>query len=294
MGQFSLPYEGYVAGLFGDDDDVRVGLFGDADGGPVAHAETGRDVGPVGDGEGAARGHDAVSGYDHRSVVERGVLEKQVHDEAPADRRVDLVAGADDVLEVVAVGEDHQGAGLVVGHGAAGFGDFVHGGGVKLGGTAAQDAVEEFAAAGAEFHLAADPEEEMADFGLEDDDEGEHADVHEGAEQGAHKLHTERIDDDHQDVDDEDGQEYVQRGGVADPPEHDEDDQGDQQDVQYVNQGHSQEAEEGKRHTPIINYRTKVAIIFGCRKNHKETVGKSLLPPDELKRQETLTRKQRP
>ena len=122
--------EGDAAGLLADHDHVGVALLGDADGGLVAHAEPRREVGALRDREGAAGGDDAVAGDDHGAVVERGVLEEDVHDQAPADLGVHHVAGGDDVLQGILLLDDDERSLLLRGHLPAGFGDLLQGAGV--------------------------------------------------------------------------------------------------------------------------------------------------------------------
>ena len=187
----------------------------------MPHAEAGGKVGAFGDREGAAGGDDAVAADDHGPVVQGGVLEENVHDQAPADFGVHRVAGGDDVLEGVLVLDDDERAGACRGHLLAGFGDLLHGAGVHAAGLPAEkDFLEETLLLERRAGLAAHRAEEAAHLGLEDDHEGDRAHVDDGAQQGGDHFHPDRLRDHADDEHEDDGDEDIDGRGPADPPEH--------------------------------------------------------------------------
>ena len=58
----------------------------------------------------------------------------------------------------------------------------------------------------------------------------------------------ERVHHQHQGIYHEDGQEYVHRGGILDPPDEHVYDESDQAYVQYVGEGQAEESEKVEKH----------------------------------------------
>ena len=81
----SVRDEGDLAGLFGHDDDARVALLRDTDGGLVTHSVAGGNAGFAAEGQGAAGRDDAVVVQDDGAVMQGRILEEQVHQQALAD-----------------------------------------------------------------------------------------------------------------------------------------------------------------------------------------------------------------
>lgn len=91
--------KGYPTGLFRNHHGIRVRLFGNADRRLVPHSVACRDVCPFGDRKGASCSYYAASGNDEGSVMQRRVLEEEVHDQAAVDCRIDAVSRADDLFK---------------------------------------------------------------------------------------------------------------------------------------------------------------------------------------------------
>lgn len=85
-----------------------------------------------------------------------------------------------------------------------------------------------------EFASAAEPYQEMSDFRLEDDDDGEDSHVDEAAQQRAYEFHLQCVRYHSQDVDGNHRGKYVHCGGIAYPSEYEIDEQADQKDVQHI------------------------------------------------------------
>ena len=167
--------------------------------------------------------------------MERGVLEEQVHDEAPADDGVHDVTGLDYALEVAAARDHDECSDLLLAHYAAGFGDLycrVH---HYRGFTVLEESVEEAAPSGG---LGSEAVEDMPDLRLEYDDDGQNTYVEDGFQQGCHHLHVQRLHDDAHHQQEKDGDEYLHSGGAPDPPEKDEQDSRYHQDIENIRQGH--------------------------------------------------------
>ena len=168
--------------------------------------------------------------------MERGVLEEDVHDQAPADLGVHDVARGDDVLQGILVLDEDEGAGLLRGHLAAGLRDLLQGAGVHVAVLlpAGEDPLQEGLllqrAAGRAAHRA----EEAPHLRLEDDDQGHGAHVDEGAQQRGDHLHAEGFRDDADHDHDDDGDEDVDGGRPADPAEYEIDDGCNHQDVEDI------------------------------------------------------------
>ena len=91
-GEFTVFGYRDVAGLFADDDADGIRDLTHAQGGSVAQTQLFGDVHVVAHGEDAAYRHYAVVGDDHRAVMQRGVFEKDIFDEAGVDVGIDYVA----------------------------------------------------------------------------------------------------------------------------------------------------------------------------------------------------------
>ena len=163
---FEVPFEGSidgeaeVAGFFGDDDGYGVGFFGEAESGAVAEAEGAVGEFLLADREDAGGGGDAFVADDDASVVKGGFGVEEGEGEFGGEFSIDGDAGFDLVFEadVTFDGEECP---------EAFFGED---------GGAVGDEVEEglfFRSVEAEEARAAEAGEAVAEFGLEDDDEGE-------------------------------------------------------------------------------------------------------------------------
>ena len=124
--------------------------------------------------------------------MERGVLEEQVHYQASMYRCVNVVSGAYDVVKRACVSNDDQGSGLVFGHSAAGLRNLIG----RLASCAyallaAHEPVHDLLAFRTLHPLVSDPDEELAYFRLENDDECDHTDVQDGLHERVHQSHVE-------------------------------------------------------------------------------------------------------
>ena len=227
----ALLHEADATRFFRDHYYVRIGLLGYAHGSAVTHSVRGGKVQPVRYGEGAAGGYDAVVAYNHCTVVQGGILEEKVLYEALGDAGVHYVAGVDYALQVVPPADDDEGADLMVAH-------ILHGG-HKVGEclvlkvfrlVAPEEVAEDGVVAGGAAYVV----EEAAYLRLENDDDGEGADVQYGAEHRGGHLHIEGHSQhpDHQDY--YDGNEDVHGGRAADPSEDDKNDRRHQYDVDKI------------------------------------------------------------
>lgn len=87
-----------------------------------------------------------------------------------------------------------------------------------------------------ELCLGAHKEEEMAYFGLEDDDEGYEADVDDGAEDGTGEAHGEQVDDAPSGDDDDDGPEDADGIGATHKTIELKDEGGDEENIDEVDE----------------------------------------------------------
>lgn len=152
--------EGDGAGFFGDDDDERVALTAQADGGAVAGAEAWvGHVFRVGEGELHTGGEDLFGADDDGEIVECGAWEEDGLEEASAEASGDGGAAFDEAFEFGIALDDDDGSELGAGEVGAGVGDF--GVDAFAGGSAAEE------------RGFAEADEAAPKFGGEDDDEGD-------------------------------------------------------------------------------------------------------------------------
>lgn len=232
----------------------------------MPHAVACGDVGPLGDREGASRRYYPVARNHEGSVVERGVLEEQVHDQTAVDGCIYVVACVYDVVKRGCMGYDYEGSGLVLGHSAACLRDFIGclASGRTFGFPASEELVEDLLSLRALHPLVSDPYQELADFRLEYDDQCYETDVEHGLHDIGHKPHvegrrqyTDHIEGDYRDED-------AHRRCAFYPPESHINDKGQQEDVKYVCQRQVQEAEYLQYHNHTLNH-AKIHIIIGRR-----------------------------
>ena len=175
-----------AARFFGNDDGQAVALLRDAQGRAVAQAERFRDVVVVGHGQDAACRLNAFVRDNHGAVVERTVLEEDVFDEALVDVGIDGVARFDDFAQGHLPFDDDKRALLLLAHAETGHHDWHDFFALAVVRTAfaPKDAHEE-------SHVAAraDAREEMADFLLEEDDEGKRTHIDDFIQNASEKTH---------------------------------------------------------------------------------------------------------
>ena len=212
----------------------------------------GRDVRAVGHRQLAARGGDPVADNDHRAVVQRGILEEDVHDEPAVDLRVEAVARVHELVHRGLVLDDDEGAGLFRRHGPHGLHQFLHAPAPEPLLLDAEEAVEQVARAAGNARLHGHAVQQVADFRLEDDDDRQDTHVQQGAQQHRHHPHVQGRRDGLPHQEQGQHQHDVQHRGVApDAPQQEIDQQRDHPDVQDVRPAELQESEYAQhlRHT---------------------------------------------
>ena len=196
--------------LFADNDGNGIGLLGDAEGSTMAQAEVFGDVERVADGQDAASRRNASVADDHGSVVKGGVLEEDVLDEFGIDAGINGFARLDDVGKGHFALQNDECADKILRHVVARHDDGQQGGVFGFFGRVFGEEADEVA----QSALAADGEEETADFFLEDDEQSEGSDADEFVEDAAEEFHLEYLGNDNPDDDeDEDAVEDVERSG---------------------------------------------------------------------------------
>ena len=157
------------------DDDHGVGDLAGADARAVARAEVAGQVRIVAQGHHAARGRDAPAADDDRAVMQGGIFEKQVAQQLLGQLRVDDGAGFKVFVERRLAFKHEQHADALARHDLAGLHGGVDGALLDRGSGLGGKQVE--------MQLCADPLERAAQLGLEDDDEGDRADLKDLVEQ---------------------------------------------------------------------------------------------------------------
>lgn len=223
------------AGLLADDEADDIELFGDTDSATMAEAEVWVYIDASGDRQDATSGDDPIAMDDDSAIVEGGILKKQCFEKWCGDIGVDTFAGGDDSIEFVLSAEDDECASLGGGH--------VHTSleiGVEVDSLLLSNIVapEEEAPpyVVVELCLGAHKEEEMAYFGLEDDDEGYEADVDDGAEDGTGEAHREQVDDAPSGDDDDDGPEDADGIGATHKTIELKDEGGDEENIDEIDE----------------------------------------------------------
>ena len=185
-----------------------------------------------------------VSHDNHGTVVQGGVLEEDVHDEPAVDIGLETVSGGDVLVHGILVLQHDEGAGLFGRHGADGFSQLLHALASHLLFLDTQEAVENLPAPARNARLNGQAVQQMADFRLEQDDDGQNAHVQEGVQQHRHHAHIEGAhhglenEDKHQDQND------VQDCTVSpDAPDEEKDDGGHHENVQQVCPAETQKSE---------------------------------------------------
>lgn len=184
-GDVPILAEGDFAGLFRNDHDDGVGEDGGADGGAVAQAEVGRDVLAVGNGQDAARRHNAVVLDNQRAIVQRAVLEEDVLNQLARDDGIEALAGGDGLVQGRVFLENNERTGLGVRHAPAGPNHEVDFGIVDL-----KAALLLVKTPAEQFNQArvAEQKEEFADFRLENHNQRNHTHANHLAENGTHQI----------------------------------------------------------------------------------------------------------
>ena len=186
----------------------------------MPHAITGRKVASVCYGKGAACRYDAVVTYDHRSVVQRGILEEDIHDQTATDLRIQGVSSSDDVFELDLASDDDEGAGLLFRHLQAGLGYLGNGFCVHLIVVAARkESPEQGTVLDGRAGLFAKGVKKTAYLRLEDDDEGDCTHVDHRSQQRGNHLHAQSICYDLYEQNNDDGDEDVDGRGAFYPSE---------------------------------------------------------------------------
>ena len=240
----SSAHETHVSGFLGHYQDIGVRVFTQADGGTVPHSVMGRNVRAVGHRKLATGGGNVVTLDDHSAVVQGGVLEENIHNEAPVDIGLKTVSGIHILLQGGFVLNHNEGAGLLCRHGADGFSQLL--GAVAAHGFLldAQQAVEQLAAAAGQARLNGKAVEHMADFGLEQDDDRQHTHIQQGSQQHRHHSHIERRDHGFEDEQEHQHQDDVEDGGVSpDTSDEEVNEESDHQHVQDVCPAETQKVE---------------------------------------------------
>ena len=112
-----------ASGFFGYDDGQGVGFLRYTHGCTVAEAKLLRDVQVVRDGEDASGCYDLLVADNHRSVVQRAVLEEDILDEALVYVGIDGFSGTDNLVEWDAFFNHNQCSGLSFAHAHTGHDD---------------------------------------------------------------------------------------------------------------------------------------------------------------------------
>ena len=207
----------------------------------------GGNVRAVGHRQLAAGGGDMVSHDDHGAVVQRRILEEDIHDEPAVDIGFKTVSGGHIVLHGGFMLQNDEGSGLFGRHGADGLYQFLHALGAHDFLFDAQQPVEQLAGAPREARLHRKSVEQMADFRLEQDDEGQHTHIQEGVQQHRHHAHVQGAYHSLEDQEDHQDGHNVQYGGVSpDAPDQEKDKRGHHQDVQDVGPAEAEETEYGE------------------------------------------------
>ena len=212
----------------------------------MSHSVVGRYVGLFCYRQCASRGDNPVPCDDKGSVVERGVLEEQVHYQASVYSRIDTVSCAYDFLKGSVVGNHDECSGLVFGHSSARLRHVVHGfasGYISGAALLAEYLVQEGSAFGAAHIPAAKSHQELSDLRLEDHDECDESHIQYGLHNVGHQPHIEGGDNNPDHIQRNDGNEDAHRRCPPDPSEDDEYDEGEQKYVQDVSKRQLQESE---------------------------------------------------
>lgn len=227
MREASTMSECDSSGLLGNYNYVSISLFGDTDSCLVPHSLTWRDVRTLCYRQGATCCHDMPVVDNDRSVVERGVLEEQIHYQTSVYQGIDLVAGFHYEIQAHLMRNDDECTGFLLGHRTACLGNLLYGSIVHRQILIPEELVQEDARAAPESRAYAEPHEKMADLRLEDDDYREHTHVDESPQERAREFHVQCLCEYSQDIDRDYCREYVHGGGIAYPSEYEVDEQGD-------------------------------------------------------------------
>ena len=155
-----------ASGFFGYDDGQGVGFLRYTHGCTVAEAKLLRDVQVVRDGEDASGCYDLLVADNHRSVVQRAVLEEDILDEALVYIGVDGVSASDDFVQWEVLFDYNQGTGLALAHAHAGHNDGHDVGSLHLFLLTSAEEAEQVSLA----FMGTYGDEELADIVLEEDD----------------------------------------------------------------------------------------------------------------------------
>ena len=201
-------------------------------------------VRPVCHGKLAAGGHNTVSLDYHGAVVQRGILEENVHYQASVNLGLKAVSRGHNLVQGRFLLDHNEGAGMLRRHGADGFREFHHRAGAHPFLLDAQQPVEQVPGAFGQARIDGQPVEHMPDFRLEQDDDGQYAHIQEGIEQHRHHAHVKRAHNGLQHQQDHQHQHDIEHGGVSpDAPDEEIDDGGHHQDVQHIGPPEAEESE---------------------------------------------------
>jgi hypothetical protein len=151
--------EGNHAGFLADDDDDGIGFLAESEAGAVAEAEVAVEVGALGDGEDAGAGEEAFAAQDESAVVQGGFGMEEGDDQFGAQEAVERNAAFGPGVEGEIAFDGDECPELAVGEVEGEFAEDLDGFAVL----AAEGEEGAFAEGGGD----------AAEFGLEDDDEGE-------------------------------------------------------------------------------------------------------------------------
>ena len=103
----------------------------------------------------------------------------------------------------------------------------------------------------------AELDQELSDFRLEYDNDGQHSHIQDHVHDCSHEPHVKSTDNHSDDVERYDSHENTHRGRTAKPPECEEDYDSEKQDVEYVDNFHLQKIECSEKHIPYYIYPRK-------------------------------------
>ena len=189
--KFALIGHGDIAGFLADHDSHGVGGLGYAERRAVTQSQRARYGCVVTHGQNATCRSDAVLIDNHSPVVQRGVLEEDILDEALVDFGVDNIAGAFVSLEGHALTDNDERSGLGFGHRHAGVHDG-HGYGAVLYCFFILAVTEQTVKESPAF-MASEGDKKALNLILKQYDKDKHAYAHELVEDGAGEFERENL-----------------------------------------------------------------------------------------------------
>ena len=210
----------------------------------MSHAVVRRYVGAFRDRKRTPCRNYPVAGNDHCAVVQRGILEEQVGDEASVYGCVDPVSGINDVVKRSLVLQYDKRSGLVFRHPSASFREVVHGLASRHScASLAKNHVYYLTSSGVVHIPVSEADEELSDFGLEYHDQCKHSDVEQCLHKGCHQPHVERRYQHPDEVQGHYGHENAHGRRPPQPLEGEEDHQTQQEYVKDVRKRHLEKSE---------------------------------------------------